>query len=150
MVHVLAPKPADPRLPLFLNVDASVGENAQNSSTEDVMLVQYLLRMLGEHPAGRAHEIVPALLKVVPTGMMDADTIAAIRAMQSLTVEGGRGDGKVSPAKDYSYGNNYYMICHLNAVARNRHKDLYPNLDHLPDCPPALREAIRRALIGEA
>ena len=49
MVHVLAPKPAVSGIPVFFNVDNSVGRNGQNSSMDDILLVQYFLSLIGKN-----------------------------------------------------------------------------------------------------
>jgi hypothetical protein len=52
MVHVLAPRPPVSGVPVFYNVDTSVGRNGQNSSIDDILLVQFFLSLIGKnlHP----------------------------------------------------------------------------------------------------
>ena len=48
MVHVLAPRPPISGVPVFYNVDTSVGRNGMNSSIDDILLVQYFLSLIGK------------------------------------------------------------------------------------------------------
>lgn len=150
MVHVLAPQPADRgELPLFLNIDGDVGENAPNANPQDVALVQFMLRTIGDRPGGRAVPVAEVLRQVQTTGVMDAQTIAAIRALQSTRDPGTVVDGKVSRARGYTYdGVHNYMIVALNHSMRNRYMDLYPRLDRVPGCPLEVEIAVRDAVVG--
>lgn len=44
-MHVPAPQPRDERIPVFCNIDASVGSNAQTSNSAGIALVQILIPM---------------------------------------------------------------------------------------------------------
>lgn len=150
MVHVLAPQPSDRvYLPVFLNIDGAVGESAPNANPQDIAFVQYILRTIGNRPRGTAIAVGEVLRQVHPTGAMDPQTIAAIRALQSTRAPGVARDGKVSSARGYTYdGVHTFMIVELNDAMRNRYPDLYPRLDRVPDCPPHVATAIRDAVIG--
>ncbi|WP_426956283.1 hypothetical protein [Muricoccus radiodurans] len=149
MVHVLAPQPSHKKLPMFFNVDSSVGQNGQNANPEDIMLVQYFLRLIGDHPSGIAAPSTPIFKRVRPTGTMDQATIDAIKAGQSYAKI--TPDGRVSKAATYRYGAHSYTIVDLNFSIRDRapFKAKWPNVDQLPNCPPILGAAIRRALSGQ-
>ena len=81
MVHVLAPKPAVPGIPVFFNVDGSVGRNAQNGSMDDILLVQYFLSLIGKNPSPGSK--LGQLADVPVTGRMNPETIAGIEAVQA-------------------------------------------------------------------
>ena len=150
MVHVLAPQPPDrAELPVFLNIDGDVGEGAPNVNPQDIALVQYMLRTIGDRPGGRAIEVADVLRQVEPTGVMDDRTIAAIRALQSVRDPGTVVDGKVSTARGYTYdGVHNYMIVAMNHSMRNRYPDAFPRLDRVPGCPFMVEVAIRDAVLG--
>ena len=144
MVHVLAPRPPLSGLTLFFNVDTSVGRNAQNSSVDDILLVQYFISLIAKNPTPGSKLTRFANLPV--TGRINDETIAAIEAVQ----EAGRmtRDGRVSVAKGFSFGGTFYTIVSLNFSVRTRFKAQWPNVDELPACPGLLNLACRRALVG--
>jgi len=150
MVHVLAPRPPLPQLPLFFNVDGAVGANAPNSNPTDIMLVQFLIRLIGNTPDGALAAQSALLQRVNPTGTMDQNTIAAIKAVQAA--EGKAVDGRVSSAQGYKYNGTYYTIVSLNFSVRGRatFKPTWPNLDRIAGCPGQLAAAVRNALAGTA
>lgn len=47
-MHIVVTRPATPELPLFFNLDSSVGHQGQNSRQEDILLVQFLLHQIAE------------------------------------------------------------------------------------------------------
>ncbi|WP_426960114.1 hypothetical protein [Muricoccus radiodurans] len=147
MVHVLAPRPANGKLPMFFNVDSSVGQNAQNSNPEDIMLVQYIMRLTAD--MGVVNPVTAAFKKVSPTGRMDQVTVDAIRACQSGAKSAP--DGRVSKATGYHYGAAFFTIVELNYNLRRRAQisAKWPCLDQMPNCPPILAAAARRALAGQ-
>ncbi len=144
MVHVLAPKPAIPALPIFFNVDVAVGRNAPNTSTDDILLVQYFLSLIGKHP--RPGSTLTSLAAIPVTGRMNPETIAGLEAVQTLA--GVTPDGRASVAKGYKFGANFYTIVNLNFSVRTRFRAQWPNLEEMPDCPQHLNFAGRRALAG--
>lgn len=150
MVHVLAPRPPHPNLPMFFNVDAAVGPAPASNIPEDVALVQFLLRLIGDNPGGMGTGVSDVLKQVTPTGVMDEKTLAAIKAVQVL--EKKPTDGRVSSAQGYKYGATFYTIVDLNFSIRDRAKfhGLWPNLDKIGGCPPTLQAAIRRAMVGQS
>lgn len=50
MAHLLAPQPPHPELPVFFNVDGVVGAPPADNRREDVMLVQFALKMIADSP----------------------------------------------------------------------------------------------------
>lgn len=144
MVHVLAPRPPLSALPVFFNVDTSVGRNGQNNSVDDIMLVQFLISLIAKNPSPGSQLTRFANLPV--TGHMNDETIAAIDAVQ---VAGAlQKDGRVSVAKGYSFGTKFYTIVSLNFSVRKRFPANWPNIEELPGCPGLLNLACRRALVG--
>src|SRR5262245_39916937 len=121
-MHVVAPRPPDRQIPVFFNIDASVGEKGANSSLEDILLVQFLLRKAGE-AAGPvvAPDKKEVMLNVAPTGICDPETIQGIKAFQETMRERIPGtivDKRVSPARGYQYGRGVFTIVSLNVTVR--------------------------------
>jgi hypothetical protein len=144
--------PPDPHLSVLFNVDSSVGAGGQNSSSEDIMLVQFLLRKNGEivpagGPDGEAENQV--MRQVPPTGNVDQKTIDGIiafqsgmkRKMPSTTV-----DGRVSVARGYLYGGGYWTIVAMNSFIRHHAPDRWPRLQDFPDCPGMLKARFKAVL----
>jgi hypothetical protein len=144
--------PPDPHISVFFNIETSVGRNGNNTSTEDILLVQFLLKTNGERvPAGtpqgaQANEI----MKQVPlSGTVDQKTIDGIVAhqqnmkskMPSTVV-----DGRVSRATHYLYGGGYFTIVALNAFLRRHVPQEWPRLQDLPNCPAVLKTKIQQIL----
>ena len=146
MVHVLAPRPADPICPIFLNVDSNVGRNL-SAEPEDVLLVQFMLRKVGEVGSTAFSADQLALLRQVPlSGKVDNTTHDAIITWQ--TVGGDQVDGVISVARGYMWGPKRWTIAQMNATINNRFHDIYPNIDRIPGCPAPLAKAVRSALAG--
>jgi hypothetical protein len=148
-MHVLAPRPSNPQLPLYFNVDTSVGQGGANSSREDILLVQFLLRKVGD----ASPEVPPhrreVMRNVDPTGVCDADTIAGIRAAQEVMRERFPStvvDGKVSTARTYEYGRGVYTIVSLQVTLRRKFPKEWPRLDEFADCPPELKTRVPKIL----
>ena len=144
MVHVLAPKPAVSGIPVFFNVDNSVGRNGQNSSMDDILLVQYFLSLIGKNPSPGSK--LGQLAKVPVTGKMNPETIAGIEAVQAANSS--VVDGRVSVAKGYKFGSKFFTIVSLNFNVKGRFRSQWPNIEEMPACPALLNLACRRALSG--
>ncbi len=145
MVHVLAPKPAERRLPVFFNVDSSVGQSGANSSMDDILLVQYFLSLMGKH--GKDQVKFASLAQVPVTGRINQETIGAIAVLQSDA--GATADGRVSVARGYRYGGVAFTIVQLNFKVKQIFPQKWPNIEEMPDCPKLLDLACRRALVGD-
>jgi hypothetical protein len=147
MVHILAPQPPRPELPLFFDLDSPVGKGAGPGEPADVLLVQALLRaMAARPPEGAAPELV-ALWGAVPlSGRADAATASGIAAAQAHW--GLPTTGVAEVARGYRHLRMTHLIVRLNDAVRQGWWELYPNLDRLPDCPAPLAQAVRRALAG--
>jgi hypothetical protein len=147
MVHILAPQPPRPDFPVFFNLDSPVGKGAGLGDPQDVMLVQFLLRLMGEAPPPRAAaEAVDAWRGVPLSGRADIVTAQAILELQDHA--GLPPTGRVDPARGHRQGGMVPEIVLLNDAARRAHFDLYPSLDRMPGCPGPLAKAVRRALAG--
>lgn len=151
-MHILAPRPANPDIPLFFNLDGVVGASPADNLTEDVLFIQFCFRFSADHQAGIS---TPGLLEklnaVHPTGMIDTATIDSIRATQEVFRRHTPGtiiDGRVSPAHGYIYGGGVWSIVNYNNILQERTKDIWPRLDKLPDCPPGLAAAVIRVVVG--
>src|SRR5438105_13615804 len=107
-MHVLAPQPRKFDIPLFFNIDSSVGQGGANSRIEDILLVQFLVRKAAETASATlSPERKARMLKVKTNGIVDDDTIDGIRAAQEHIRQGRPGtivDGRASPARGYEYG----------------------------------------------
>lgn len=151
-MHIVAPRPADPNLPIFFNLDTTVGDHGTNSSQEDILLVQFLIRQLAEKlpahtPSGEAKR--QRMLKVQMSGMCDDPTIDGIRAWQEArkdNVPGTIVDGRASQARGYFYGGGEWTIVDLNTIFRKTFRDLWPRLDNHPNCPPLLKTRVQQVL----
>jgi hypothetical protein len=144
MVHVLAPRPPLSGIPVFYNVDTSVGRNGHNSSFDDILLVQYFLSLIGKNPSPGS--TLRSLADIPVTGRMNPETIKGIELVQ--TANHATVDGRVSVAQGYKYGANFYTIVSLNFNVKERFKSEWPNIEEMPACPVLLNLACRRALSG--
>jgi len=106
MAHLLAPQPSHPSMPVFFNVDGVVGAAPAQNEREDVLLVQFILRVIAKSPDAMTEPQLQGAVRV--TGMIDPATINAIRALQTgfkKEMPGQVVDGRVSPARGgYTYG----------------------------------------------
>lgn len=155
-MHIMAPKPADPKIPIFFNVDGSVGHMGENSSTEDILLVQYFLHTVASltpssSAAGEARRL--RILATPVTGFCDEATIDGIRAWQEgrkTTMPGTVVDGKVSHARAYFYGAaGFWTIVDLNLMFKKLFPNVWPRIQDAPECPALLQAAAAKALYGE-
>jgi hypothetical protein len=144
MVHVLAPRPPVSGVPVFYNVDTSVGRNGQNSSVDDILLVQFFLSLIGKNPS--AGSTLGPLADVPVTGRMNPETIRGIELVQ--TANRSTVDGRVSVARGYKFGANFYTVVSLNFNIKERFRSQWPNVEEMPGCPALLNLACRRALGG--
>lgn len=145
-MHVLVPKHPTSIVPIFFNIDASVGEKAQNSNPEDILLVQFLLRTLAESatsssPTGETRR--QRILKVPVTGVCDALTVDGIRAWQEGRHDGSRAtvvDGRADSARDVFYvKDGEWTIADLNGMFRMLFPNIWPRLQDHPKCPPPIK-----------
>lgn len=148
-MHLFAQTQA-PNLPIFFNVDSSVGQGGANSNQEDILLVQLLLKKAAERPPAT----VPAsttqrVARVTLSGTSDSATIDGIRAIQERMRERNPGtivDGRVSPARGVSYGEADWTIVTLNTHCRRAFPEVWPRLQDFRDCPPQLRARFAQLL----
>jgi hypothetical protein len=151
-MHVKAPEPPDPKLPIFFNVTASVGNQAANANRDDILLVQFLLRAIAEAipatlPGGQGRR--DRMLKVPLSGVIDPATIDGIRAWQEGAKEQFPAtvvDGRVSSARAYLYGGAMWTIVHMNAAFRAHFPTIWPRLQDHPRCPAPLRLRVPQVL----
>lgn len=154
-MHALAPRPTDPGVPVFLNVDTSVGYMGSNSSPDDILLVQFLLRVgaeeapVGATPEGELRR--QTILRVEIGGPVNATMIGGIRAFQEVLREKNKGtivDGRVSPAQGYRYGAGFFTIVSLNLLFRKNvaAMNIWPRIDKHPRCPEILKKRLPQVL----
>ena len=150
MAHLLCPQKANIDIPLFFNVDAVVGANPASNLREDVLLVQFL--MVAQAPKlQRDLDLKAAFSLVNITGVMDSPTLNAIMVQQrSLEKQGRKGgiDGRVSPAKGYSFGGGIYSIVVLNESVQHFFIDVWPRIDKIPGFPAELKNLVVRTVQG--
>lgn len=154
MANLVAPLQANPELPVFFNVDGVVGASPAENRREDVLLVQFILKSVGEKPQDQMTADEKAVFKAVNvTGICDAATINAIKLVQrkknavnkSIVV-----DGRVSPARGgYNYsGNGTWTIAIINDLMQDKNTDVWPRIDLMPTCPPEVKAMVKRAVVG--
>jgi hypothetical protein len=154
MAHLLAPQKSLPTLPVFFNVDETVGAAPAANKREDVLLVQFAFVVIASNPApDSSAEFNVAAAAVKLTGVADPATINAIVATQNEAKRKGLAgtviDGRVSPAKGgYAYGTSTWTIVHLNESMQGRHIKLWPRIDQIPGCPPELQQMVVRTVQG--
>ena len=152
MAHLLAPQPSDPELPVFFNVNGVVGAQPAQNNREDVLLVQFYLKLMGDNPLPTSTpDFLAAAKQVRLTGVIDQATIQAIRAFQSGRGPGQVVDGRVSPAKGggYSYGSGLFTIAQMNESVQHRNIDVWPRIDRISSCPQELADMVKRTVIGK-
>jgi hypothetical protein len=152
LAQLMAPQPPRIDLPVFFNVDGVVGTAPATNNREDVLLVQFFLKTIGDLPNGTDPAVVAACKLVKVTGTIDPQTIAAITAAQQSRKKQNPAtvvDGRVSPAKGgYSYG-AFWTIAQLNHGTRRRHKEVWPRIDKIPGCPDELKAMVTRTVAGD-
>ena len=132
-----------------LNVDSHVGPGCSNK-VEDVQLVQfgyYCMTRSNYAPFGLTPAEMAIIKTVVPWclyGSLTDPLTLSIKAHQRA--RGGTQDGRVSPFTSASgfYGESTWMIISLVVNIIMVYPDLYPRLDKVSNCPPALAAATRR------
>ncbi len=65
MAHLQAPKPPMAELPVFYNVDGVVGAPPAQNMTEDVLLVQFALKVYADRPTSTSDPIIVAAARAV-------------------------------------------------------------------------------------
>ena len=155
MAHLFIAQPTIVELPVFFNVDGVVGASPAVNNREDVLLVQFAFQMIARHPKPNREEVNAAAQTVKITATVDTATINAIKALQTFakTEQGRAGqivDGRVSPAKGYSYGGGFYWtIVYLNDAIQDFNVDIWPRIDKIAGCPPELQAMVFRTVAGK-
>jgi hypothetical protein len=134
------------------NIDANVGKGMP-SQRQDVLLVQYFLRDVMNHPDSRAGR--PPGNDISVDGLFGNQTETWIYAFQNLVRSKGGSvvvDGKVNkPPSDYRVrlaGGAGYTILHLNATFRRRWRIDHDYLDKCGRVPGELRGALGDKFAG--
>jgi len=155
MAHLLAPQPPNPELPVFFNVDHAVGAAPAQNLREDVLLVQFAFKVMGEVPRrpNTEPELVAAARRVRVTGSIDAETVEAIKVFQGVLRRKFPDqvvDGRVSPARGgYLYSQSAaWLITHLNNALQNPNVGIWPRIDMVQGCPPELGRMVARTVAG--
>jgi len=152
-MHIVMTRPADANLPIFFNVDTSVGKGGQNSSQEDILLVQFLLQATSEaahSSSGVGEARRQRTMKVPVSGIADAATMDGIHAWQEGRKESLPAtivDGRVNPARGIFYARGgEWTIVDLNAVFRAFFPRIWPRLQDHPKCPALLKTRVAQVL----
>jgi hypothetical protein len=125
---------------VFFNVEAPVGPMCPNR-LEDVMLVQYLFRKIGQaHIPADQPELAKKFAAQMPSGKFDMSTAECILGFQKYF--GGIADGRISVARGAAYGNGTYTIWKMNFWVRSSFNRVSPRIHDFPDCPPLLKSMI--------
>ena len=134
-------------LPGFYNVDAVVGSPPAANMSEDVLLVQFLLRL---RKFGRQNQDIYAAVPL--TGSIDSNTNVAITTFQERvknSYAGSSVDGRISPAKSLFFGSRgAFTIAALNELTQRKFYEVWPRLDRMPECPGVIRQMVIRTLVG--
>lgn len=154
MAHLFVPNPSSLVLPVFFNVDGVVGANPASNKREDVLLVQFAFSVIAKLAMTQHPAIREAAKDVRVTGIIDEETIVAIRTMQkeAQKVPGGEKavvDGRVSRARGYDYGTGLWTIFYLNDLMQNNNVDIWPRIDKIPGCPAELKQMVIRTVAGK-
>jgi hypothetical protein len=141
---------------IFYNVDLAVGKNGSNK-TEDVLLVQYLLKeclklpafsyIPGTSMAGTAQE--GTIENLIISGVWDGRWQLYLDNFQNQLKRNHRNtlvDGRVDPVLNHltlgSISHTQYTILSLNVGYGQRRPNELPKLASAGDCPAALRESL--------
>ena len=149
-MHVLAPKPTNKAIPIFFNVDSTVGNRGANSNKNDILLVQFLIRKSAELAIGTLRpDRRQRMLRVTPDGRVGPLTIDGIKAVQETMREKTPStvvDGRISPARGYHYGGGFYTIVSMNNAVRKRRLTVWPRLQDLPGFPAAIKPKFQESM----
>ena len=150
-MHVMSPRPTNSALPMFFNVNSSVGNNGTNSNRADILLVQFLTRKISVIAAANLSPDQRARMgRVTVDGVSGPITIDGIRAFQERMRQRHPGtvvDGRASSAQDgHVYGNGVWTIVSLNNSLRKRIPSVWPRLQDLPDCPSPLKTEFQKCM----
>lgn len=153
MAHLVSPQNQKITLPVFFNLDGVVGAAPSANGREDVLFVQFCFWVIATHPLpGSSIEFKQKAAAVKVTGMIDAETVEALRATQEEVKKDQPGtvvDGRASPSTgSYGYGGGAFTIVHLNESVQHRFIDLWPRIDRIPGCPEELRQMVIRTVRG--
>jgi hypothetical protein len=135
----------------FYNVESAVGRYCPNQS-QDVMLVQYFMRELGNHPDFTGMPGRPA--KPCPVdGSYSEDTQAWINWFQQLLRSNALSvatDGRIDPARNpdanstSTISHTRYTITHLNGSFRKRFHNKHDHLESDSSVPAVLRAKFKK------
>jgi hypothetical protein len=150
-MYLMSPRPPQPEVGVFFNLDSSVGYNGTNSKKTDILLVQFLIKKLSVLAASNLSPDQKSRMgRVTVDGRSGPITIDGIRAVQErmrqkhpATVV----DGRVSCARPTGqYGGGIWTIVTLNSSLRKRIPSVWPRLQDIPDCPPSLKTEIQKCM----
>lgn len=154
MAHLFVPADPESSLPLWYNVDETVGAWPARNAEEDVWLVQFLLHAaLTNSTLAESREVGKTVVlngRCSPGDPADP-TIAALRYVQRQLRTHGLTtvvDGRVSRARAYHFGGGYFTIVWLNEMVQRRHHALWPRIDRIPKAPDPVRKLVTRTVAG--
>jgi len=152
-MHIATTRPMISNLPIFFNVDTSVGKSGQNSSKEDILLVQFLLKATAEvapNGKGDGEASRQRALKVPVTGVADDLTMDGIHAWQEArkrSLPATIIDGRVDPARGVFYAKGgEWTIVDLNGIFRTLFPNIWPRLQDHPKCPAILKRRFAQVM----
>jgi hypothetical protein len=127
----------------FYNLDQPVGLGAPNQRT-DVLLVQFFLRELFDHPDLRADKPPGDIAVDGHFGPVTATWISCYQKQLKAKGFSVVTDGRVDPARGElmfskgSISNERYTIWHMNISFRKRFQRAHDHLEAAPGVPPDL------------
>lgn len=134
---------------VLYTIDESVGPGCANHH-DDVLLVQFLLRIQMEEGGSEPPYRPPGRSFIRADGSCGEETLAYIRyfqeeAMRRFPAEAPPPDGRVDPMRSgsiiASITGKKYMIVSLNVGYREKRGDMYLDIGRDPLFPPALRKS---------
>ena len=121
-----------------------------NSIRVVILLVQFMIRKLGELATNVSPDRRARMAKVVADGLSEPNTIDGIRAIQEIMRDSRPAtivDGRISSARGYDYSSGgTWTIVSINSALRRRSPSVWPRLLDFPDCPGELKIEVKKHL----
>lgn len=131
------------------NVSSSVGKGGQNNQPADVSYVQWYYTLAAAHqltPPDRKAVYQKVSISGTCRGTADDPLVAAITAHQTA-LKHPVIDGRISVATgDGRVGEMAFFVLRLGARLADMYPQFWPRLDLIPNCPPAVAQAVRAAV----
>jgi hypothetical protein len=140
---------AGPKAHFHWNLECSVGKGGQNGLACEVSYIQWYYTLAARHP-NTPLERKAVYSKVAITGVClgtEADPLVQAILIHQKALQHPIVDGKISVAHgDGRIGANAFFILRLNARLSDMYPNAWPRLDHIPNCPALVADAVRAAV----